>query len=123
MSTTVYTWIVYLFAGGVAITACLISGPAALDCGGKNLVIALGLAVLCTLLGHSIFSWGLKYEKASFISTAKLLEPVFAAILGILIFREIPSLSTVAGGIVIIAGIALCIRSDSHRIRSSAQKN
>lgn len=114
MSTTVYTWIVYFFAGVTALAASLVSRPAALLCGPGNLLIALGLTILCTLLGHSIFSWGLKYEKASFISTAKLLEPVFAAVLGILIFREIPSVSTVAGGLVIIAGIFLCIRGSQN---------
>lgn len=113
MSTTGYTWVVYLFAGVVTLMASLFQSPGALNCGGKNLLAALGMTVLCTLLGHSIYSWGLKYEKASFISTVKLLEPIFATILGILAFQEIPGVTSVIGGLVIIAGIGMCIQSNS----------
>lgn len=111
MSTTVYTWIVYFFAGLVALLTSLCGGLEVVHIGMKNVLVALGLAVMCTLLGHSIFSWGLKYEKASFISTAKLLEPIFASVLGILLFWEIPSVTSVAGGAIVICGMILCIKS------------
>lgn len=118
MSTTMYTWIVYFFAGLVALAASVRGDYSFIDIGAKNLLLALGLAVMCTLLGHSIFSWGLKYEKASFVSTAKLLEPVFAAFLGIIFLREIPSVSSVAGGAVIIIGIVLCVCSGTEKEKS-----
>ncbi len=114
ISTTVYTWFVYLAAAAVAGLACLF-GNNSLLCSGRDLLVALGLTVFCTLLGHSIYSWGLKYEKASFISTVKLLEPVFASLLGLLLLKEIPSASSVAGGIIIIIGIALCIRANQQK--------
>ena len=115
MSTTVYTWIVYFFAGLVALLSSAFGGFEVVHIGMKNVLVALGLAVMCTLLGHSIFSWGLKYEKASFVSTAKLLEPIFASVLGILLFREIPSVTSVAGGTVVILGIILCVRSGNDK--------
>ena len=34
------------------------------------------------MLGHSLISYTLKEESASFVSSAKLLSPVFAAVLG-----------------------------------------
>lgn len=111
MSTTVYTWIVYFSAGMVVLPASFLTGNPVLPVSLRNLAVAMGLAVLCTLLGHSIFSWGLKYESASFISVVKLLEPVFASLLGILLFREMPAVTSVAGGILIIGGIVLCIVS------------
>ena len=111
MSTTLYTWIVYFFAGLVTLTASLCGGYEVVPFGIKNLLVAFGLALMCTLLGHSIFSWGLKYEKASFVSTVKLLEPIFASILGILLFREIPSVTSAAGGVAVILGIILCVFS------------
>lgn len=115
MSTTIYTWIVYFFAGLVALAASACWGYGVTDIGMKNLLVAFGLAIMCTLLGHSIFSWGLKYEKASFVSTAKLLEPIFASVLGVLLLHEIPTMSSVAGGAVIIIGIILCIRSGNDK--------
>lgn len=109
MSTTAYTWIVYFVASVVVLICSLSTGSPIVPVSGKNLLIGLGLAVFCTLLGHSIFSWGLKYEKAAFVSTAKLLEPVFASLIGIVIFAEMPSLTTILGGIMIILGIVfLC---------------
>lgn len=103
------------FVGLVALTASLCGGYEVVHIGMKNLLVAFGLALMCTLLGHSIFSWGLKYEKASFVSTAKLLEPIFASVLGILLFREIPSVTSVAGGAVVITGIILCVRSGNDK--------
>ena len=74
---------------------------------------AAAMAVLCTLLGHSVFSWGLKYLPAAFISTVKLMEPVFASVWGLLLFREVPGWMVVIGGAVIIFGIALYGRAVS----------
>lgn len=109
MSTTMYTWIVYFCAGAVVLFASIFTGNTILHCSLRNLLVALGLTVFCTFLGHSIFSWGLKYEKSSFISTVKLLEPVFSVAMGAMLFGEIPTVSSIAGGIVIIGGIVLCI--------------
>ena len=82
-----------------------------------RLAAGLGLAVFCTLLGHSVFSWGLKYEKASYISTVKFLEPVFASVWGILFLREVPSLATVLGGAVILGGVVMYSLSDTRQAR------
>lgn len=105
MSTTVYTFFVYASA---ALTLILLLSVKRMPITGyenKNYWIAFGLAALCTLCGHSVYSWGLKYEKASFISTVKLLEPVFASILGLIIFTEIPSWLVVLGGVIVIGGV------------------
>ena len=75
-----------------------------------NYFTGFGMTVFCTLLGHSVFSWGLKYLPPAFISTVKLLEPVFASLLGLLLFGEVPGILTLLGGAVIIAGIALYSR-------------
>ena len=115
MSTTAYSWIVYLIAAVVVFIASYATGNRVIPISFRNLVIGLGLTVFCTLLGHSVFSWGLKYEKAAFVSTAKLLEPVFASIIGIVIFREIPPVTSIFGGIMIILGIVfLCKEEDKN---------
>lgn len=71
----------------------------------KDYLCAAGMTILCTLLGHRVFSWGLKFIQPSFISTVKLLEPVFASLLGILFFAEIPGVTAIAGGVIVIIGI------------------
>lgn len=105
MSTTVYTFFVYLVSGITVAIISVFNGDALFGYEPVNYLTALGLAIFCTLLGHSVFSWGLKYISASFISTAKLLEPVFASILGLIIFTQQPKTTAIIGGIIILAGI------------------
>ncbi len=106
MSTTVYTTLVYWVASLSMVVMLTAQGLPCFGYGAKEVLIGFGMAVLCTLLGHSVFSWGLKYVPASFISTVKLMEPVFASLFAIPIFGQIPSVTAVAGGLIIIFGIA-----------------
>lgn len=110
VSTAVYTFLVYLTAALTVLCITLMSGVSVLGYGTVNYFTGIGMAVFCTLLGHSVFSWGLKYLPPAFISTVKLLEPVFASLLGLLLFGEVPGSLTLLGGAVIIAGIALYSR-------------
>ena len=73
----------------------------------KEYLIGLGLAVLCTLLGHSLFSWSLKYISPSYVSAAKLCEPIFSTCMAIPLFGEVPAPIQVVGGIVILGGVLL----------------
>ena len=107
ISTTVYTFLVYCSAALTVLVIALFSGLPLAGYGAENVLTAFGMAVFCTLLGHSVFSWGLKYLSPAFISTAKLLEPVFASVWGLALFGERPGLLTLLGGAVIIAGVAL----------------
>lgn len=111
VSTTVYTFVVYLAAAVTVLVIALGSGTSIVGYGHLNCLTALGMAVFCTLLGHSVFSWGLKYLPPAFVSTVKLLEPVFASVWGLLLFAEVPALQVVLGGAAIIFGIALYSRS------------
>ena len=113
VSTTVYTFLVYTCAALTVLAAALISGTPLTGYGAVNYLTALGMTVFCTLLGHSVFSWGLKYLPAAFISTVKLMEPVFASVWGLLLFGEAPGWMVIAGGAIIILGIALYGRAVS----------
>lgn len=107
ISTTVYTFLVYLSAAGTVLVITLASGLSITGYDPINLWLALGLAVFCTLMGHSIFSWGLKYLPPAFISTVKLLSAVFGTVWGIFLFQEIPSPLVAAGCVIVLAGIIL----------------
>ena len=56
-STTVYTYIVYSACAAVLAGACLVQGYQPFSYGSSALVVGLLLAVFCTILGHSVFSW------------------------------------------------------------------
>lgn len=105
LSTTVYTFVTY---GACFITLLIFdftTNTLIFGYGAKEIILGLLLGVSCTLLGHSVFSWCLKYLSPSFVSSAKLLEPVFASILAIFIYGEIPDILQVVGSIVVISGV------------------
>ncbi len=112
LSTTAYTTLVYSAAACTVLAAALAGGWALAGWGPVNLLAGLGMAVFCTLLGHSVFSWGLKYLPPAFISTANLLEPVLASVWGLLLFGEGPGPLVILGGGVILLGIALYSREE-----------
>lgn len=107
LSTTVYTFITYSACFITLLLFDFFTDTAIYGYGMKEIILGLLLGISCTLLGHSVFSWCLKYLSPSFVSSAKLLEPVFASTLAIFIYREIPEILQIIGGIIVIGGVYL----------------
>ena len=105
VSTTVYTFVVYASCAFVLLLFCLFQKSSLLGYGPSAIVVGLLLAIFSTILGHSIFSWCLKYFSPSFVSASKLCEPVVAAILASFLFGEAPVLLQIIGGVLIIGGV------------------
>ncbi len=105
ISTSAYTLITYPSCLVMLLILDFATGTPITGYGIKEVLIGLGLAVFCNLLGHSIVSWSLKYLTPAYVSAVKLCEPVFATLLGILFFREIPNLQQIIGAAVIICGV------------------
>lgn len=104
-STTVYTYLVYSACSVVLVAMCIIQGDSLLGYGISGIVVGLLLAIFSTILGHSIFSWCLKYFSPSFVSASKLCEPVVAAILAAVLFGEMPGPLQQFGGALILGGV------------------
>lgn len=105
LSTTVYTYIVYVSCAAVLLLFCVLQGNRLTGYGLSGVIVGLLLAVFSTILGHSIFSWCLKYFSPSFVSASKLCEPVVAAILASFLFGETPAVLQLAGGSMILGGV------------------
>lgn len=105
VSTTVYTFMVYAVCAISLVVMCLVQGHNLFGFGISAVIVGLLLAICSTLLGHSIFSWCLKYFSPSFVSASKLCEPVVAAIFAMFLFREMPTTMQIAGGILILGGV------------------
>lgn len=75
-----------------------------------NWLCAGGMVIFCTFLGHSVFSWGLKYLSPASVSTLQMMEPVGASVWGLLLFHEVPGILVIVGGILVIGGIVLYCR-------------
>ena len=107
-STTAYTYVVYSSCAAALVMLCLLSRDSLIGFGWSPVLVGLALAVFSTILGHSIFSWCLKYFTPSFVSVSKLLEPVVAAILAGFLFGEWPVPMQLAGGCRIMGGVYAC---------------
>jgi drug/metabolite transporter (DMT)-like permease len=65
------------------------------------------LALVPTILGHTVFNWAIKHVRPSVISLAFLGEPVVASVLALIFFDQRPPAATLAGGALVLAGIYL----------------
>lgn len=104
-STTIYTYIVYSCSAVTLVAITLVQGYSLTGHGLSGVIVGFLLAVFSTILGHSIFSWCLKFLSPAFVSASKLCEPVVAAIFAAILFQEIPGILQVIGGAVIIGGV------------------
>lgn len=105
VSNTVYTYIVYATCAAGLLTMSVIQQQGLFDYGINGILIGLALAVFSTILGHSVFSWCLKYFSPSFVSACKLCEPVVAAILAGFLFGEVPGTIQLAGCVLILGSV------------------
>lgn len=103
--TTVYTYIVYFFCDITLLLVTLIQGHRILGCPVSGVLCGLALAVFSTIMGHSLFSWSLKYFSPTFVSAAKLCEPVIASVFAALLFSEIPGSMQLLGAVIVLLGV------------------
>lgn len=114
VSTSVYTFLVYSSAAATLLLLLPVTGASYFGYAPVNWLCAGGMVLFCTFLGHSIFSWGLKYEAPALVSTLQMLEPVFATVWALLLFGERPRFTVLIGGAVVIAGIVLYCRTTAE---------
>ena len=63
------------------------------------------MALVPTLLGHTMQNWALAFLPAYVISITLLVEPIGSGLLAWLIFDEIPSLGVLFGGLIVLYGV------------------
>lgn len=69
------------------------------------------LALVPQLVGHTGINYAAKHLDPTVVATATLLEPVGSSLLALLLFREVPSLLTVVGAVVLLSGVLFTVRS------------
>lgn len=111
-STLVYTYIVYIFCTLSLLAAAWITRTPLTGYGNISYLSGFFLAVCSTLLGHSIFSWCLRYLSPAFVSASKLCEPVAASLFAAILFGEIPGMFQILGGVIILGGMIYYSRSE-----------
>lgn len=112
MTNTLYTFLVYSMAAVTLFSFNVISSQSVYGYEFQNYMLGFLLSIVCTLLGHSVLNWSLKEVAPTYISNVKLGEPVFATILSLFLFSQIPTYIQIVGGIIILLGIFLYLRAD-----------
>jgi drug/metabolite transporter (DMT)-like permease len=92
--------------------------PPSWNVGDVLLLVVLG--IVCTAVAHSLFIAGLHAVRARTASMIVCLEPVYGALLAVVIVGEIPTVRTLLGGLVILA-VALC--ATVHATRGGESSN
>jgi len=61
------------------------------------------LGILCTAAAHTLFIHGMRGVGARTASVLSSLEPVYGILLALVFLKEVPSLRTVSGGVIVLA--------------------
>jgi len=89
----------------------------------REIAIFAGLALGPMLLGHTGMNWALKFLPAYVVNLTVLGEPVGATLLGALIpsIRQIPTVSTLVGGAIVLTGVIIAANNVTDRSASPAR--
>ncbi|MGG7621512.1 DMT family transporter [Bacillus coreaensis] len=118
ISLVTYTFVVYSISSIVLLLYVLIVGESLYPYPKNEWWNFILLALIPTLLGHSLFNWAIKWISTSIISMAILFEPIGATILAYYLLSEKVLFTQVLGGSVVIVGISLFLLNE----RSGKQK-
>lgn len=102
-----YVVVVYGVCTASLLAIVLVEGHALGGYPAREWAIFVGLAVGPGLFGHTVLNWALAHVESSVVSVSLLGEPVGATILALVFLSEVPTAITIAGGAVVLAGIAL----------------
>jgi drug/metabolite transporter (DMT)-like permease len=114
-----YSAIVYAVVCVIAALTAAVGGVAHLP-SPRVALACFGLAVVCTVGGHTVYNWALRHVPVLLVSVSFLGEPPLTAVLALLILASVPSLATVLGGVLILAGLALALVEPGARSGPSA---
>lgn len=105
MSNMTYGFLVYGSCSIVLVLINLFTNTSLRGYRGLDYIYFAALALICTIGGHTVLNWGLKYVEASKISTFMLGEPVGATLWAIFLLKELPGFVQIVGGIIILVGL------------------
>lgn len=108
-----YTFVVYGISSVTLLVYVFILGNSLIGYQSSDWVYFLFLALIPTLLGHSLFNWVIKWLSTNVISMSILFEPVGAIILAYFILGEKLTLTQTVGGFIVMISIGVYLRSET----------
>jgi drug/metabolite transporter (DMT)-like permease len=77
----------------------------------QNLLAILGLGIVPTMLGHTLYNYALGSVKAVRANLFPLIEPIIASLLAVVLFGEVPTIVQDAGYFLILAAVAIVAKT------------
>ncbi len=118
LSLLAYVFPVYACAAVLLAAAALGAGASLAGCGWKCYAVCFAMALVCQIVGHTLFNWALKHLEATVVAIAALGEPVGASVLALVLLGERPMATEIVGGAAILAGIYLVMRMSPEAARA-----
>lgn len=106
----VYTFYTYGSSAVVLIIASLATATPFAPYSLQDWILFCALAVVCTVIGHTVFNWVLRYVQASVVSVSILGEPLGAILWASIFLHEYPSLRQTVGASLIFGGLFIFTR-------------
>lgn len=124
LSLITYTFIVYGVGAVTLVLYNLIVQNSFVSYPADHWWVFIGLAIIPTFFGHTLFNWALKWISSASVSMATMFEPIGATILAYFILGESITWSQFLGGAIVLFGLYLFILSTSRKTRVTiARKN
>ncbi len=95
----------FLFATIGVLPLCNIKGTISLMTKPTNVLLAVGVAIFCTVLPYLFYTYGLVKISAPKAAVISILEPIVATLVGLLFFEEFPSPIGYFGIILVVFGL------------------
>jgi drug/metabolite transporter (DMT)-like permease len=121
-TTAVYATVCYSVAAAALLAICLTGRQALTGYEGSTWLVLLALTAGPQLFGHTMVNLVLRSISATTVSVAILFEILGSALLAWIFFDEVPPLSAVPAGLLIMAGIVLVVTGGGNGRGTGAQR-
>ena len=109
-----YVTVVYTVCALVLLIAAVGRGTVLFTYPRHEWLLFAGMALGPGVFGHTVINWALGHVESHVVSVSLLGEPIGSAVLAVLLLAETPSVGTLLGGAVVLAGIYLT--AADHRV-------
>tara|TARA_Y100000590_G_scaffold391837_1_gene468817 strand:- start:488 stop:1372 length:885 start_codon:yes stop_codon:yes gene_type:complete len=116
ISLPLYALVVYFFSALTMWSVVIIQDLDYRNLPIEEIQLFVLMALIPTLLGHTMQNWALGFLPAYVVSISLLSEPVGSGILAWIIFSEIPSIGVFIGGLVVLIGVYVVTTAEKARV-------
>lgn len=100
----------YYFAGVCCLVGSLPFGSPIRPYSQREVLVALGLGLIPTVVGHSVLNYSMRHLRGQLVSLVNLSQFAFAGLMGFLFYDEVPTWALFVAAACLVAGVAIVLR-------------